>query len=576
MLTELTIKNFAIIDRLRIEFGPGLNALTGETGAGKSILVDAIGLVLGGKASGEMVRTGAEEAAVEAFFDLSAGEEKNILGRFGLEPDSGLLVRRLVGRSGKSRAYLNGSAATLGMVAEVAAELANIYGQHEHQTFLEPKRHIDILDETRDLLPRRRAYEEAYAAWRRVEEEWAEAAARQKHRAERLELLNFQSGEISRARLREPGPGEPDEEETLSGERARLVHAEKLFEIAHRGFEDLYGASGSAVERLKSTRQRLREGEKIDPALSPLSRALETAVLQAEDAASSLRVYRDRIQFDPGRQEEIESRLDELRKLKRKYGAALKEVLAYQKKIDEERKSLENLEGKIGDLRSRADLFFRQALQEALELSAGRAKTARLLEAKVEEELADLGMEKARFRIRLEKEKAPSPEDGPPPLGEKGVDRVEFLLSPNPGEDLKPLARIASGGELSRIMLALKRIFTRETGVGTLIFDEVDAGIGGAVAEVVGRKLKEIARRHQVFCITHLPQIAAYADIHYRVVKKPQGDRTAVEVERIRDDNRVREIARMLGGIKITPKTLEHAGEMLRAAAGKKQEKPPK
>ena len=570
MLTELTIKNFAIIDDLQIEFGPGLNALTGETGAGKSILVDAIGLILGGKASVEMIRTGAEEASIEAFFDLSAGEVAEILRRFDLGKGEGLVIRRLVNRSGKSRAYLNGNAVTLGMLEEISGELVNIYGQHEHQHFLEPKRHIDILDGAGELLSRRRSYTELYGQWRQAAGEMEEWAARQKQRGERSDLLIFQSQEIARARLQENRPGEPDEEETLTAERARLVHAEKLFEIAHQGFEALYGDSGSAIERLKSTRQRLREGEKIDPSLSPFRQALETAILQAEDAASSLRGYRDRIHFDPRRQEEVESRLDEIRKLKRKYGDSIEKVLAYKKKIDEERKSLENIEEKIAEIRNRADHFYREALQSARDLSQQRIKIARSLDAKVEEELADLGMGKARFQTRLEADSPSLEEPASPILGENGMDRVEFFLSPNPGEELKPLAKIASGGELSRIMLALKRIFTRDSGVRTLIFDEVDAGIGGAVAEVVGRKLKDIARRHQVFCITHLAQIASCADVHYRVAKKMQGERTVVEVEQLKEEGRLREVARMLGGVKITGKTLEHAGEMLRGAAGKK------
>ena len=570
MLTELTIKNFAIIDHLQIEFGPGLNALTGETGAGKSILVDAIGLILGGKASVEMIRTGAEETSIEAFFDLSTGEVAQILHRFDLEKNEGLVIRRLITRSGKSRAFLNGNAVTLGMLEEISGELVNIYGQHEHQHFLEPKRHIDILDGAGDLLSRRRSYEELYGQWRQAAGELEDWTRRQQQRRERMELLAFQSQEISRACLQEPRPGESNEEETLTAERARLVHAEKLFEIAHQGFETLYGESGSVIERLKGTRQRLREGEKIDSSLSPFRQALETAVLQAEDAASSLRSYRDKIHFDPMRLEEIESRLDEIRKLKRKYGGSLEEVLAYKKKLDEERKSLETLEEKIAETQTRVDHFYRQALQSARELSQQRKKIARSLDAKVEAELADLGMGKARFQIRLEGE-SPHPE-GPasPPLGETGLDRVEFFLSPNPGEDLKPLAKIASGGELSRIMLALKRIFTRDGGVRTMIFDEVDAGIGGAIAEVVGRKLKDIARRHQVFCITHLAQIASYADVHYKVAKMAQRERTVVEVERLKEEGRIKEIARMLGGVKITGKTLEHAGEMLRSAALKK------
>jgi len=288
------------------------------------------------------------------------------------------VIRRLITRSGKSRAFLNGNVVTLGMLEEISGELVNIYGQHEHQHFLEPKRHIDILDGAGDLLSRRRSYEELYGQWRQAAGELEDWTRRQQQRRERMELLAFQSQEISRARLQEPRPGEPNEEETLTAERARLVHAEKLFEIAHQGFETLYGESGSVIERLKGTRQRLREGEKIDSSLSPFRQALETAVLQAEDAASSLRSYRDKIHFDPMRLEEIESRLDEIRKLKRKYGGSLEEVLAYKKKLDEERKSLETLEEKIAETQTRVDHFYRQEKNRPQPRCQGGSRIGRL------------------------------------------------------------------------------------------------------------------------------------------------------------------------------------------------------
>jgi DNA repair protein RecN (Recombination protein N) len=570
MLTELTIRNFAIIDKLQVEFVPGLNALTGETGAGKSILVDAISLILGAKASAEMIRTGAEEASVEALFDFEEGEAAEVLSRYPLERDGGLLIRRLINRSGKSRAYLNENTVTLNMLADLSLELVNIYGQHEHQHFLEPKRHAEILDGAGNLLPLLESYQSIYREWLNSCAELDELTRLQKQRSDRLELLTFQSREIAHAQLKETRPGEPSEEEALTSERARLVHAEKLFQIAHQGFETLYGEAGSVIERLKSTRQRLRDGEKIDASLSYVIQSLETAILPAEEAASSLRSYRDKIHFDPRRLEVVDSRLDEIRKLKRKYGATLEDVLSYKRQIDEERKNLEGLEEKICESRRKADDSYQRALHLAQELSQKRKRAAKDLGAKVEVELSTLGMKKVRFQIQVDTESPSKEGRAEPVLGERGLDRIEFFLSPNPGEDLKPLAKIASGGELSRIMLALKRIFTREGGVRILIFDEVDAGIGGAVAEVVGRKLKDISRQHQVFCITHLAQIASFADAHYRVTKKIQAERTRVEVDRLDEEGRVQELARMLGGVKITGKTLEYASEMLKSAAGKK------
>lgn len=563
MLSELNVKNFAIIDQLRAEFGPGLNVLTGETGAGKSIIVDAVNLLLGGRASLEMIRTGEEEACVEAFFDIDQEDRGEVFNRLALEKSDGLLIRRLIHRSGKSRAFLNGSSITLHMLEELGEELINIYGQHEHQHFLNPQRHIDILDRFGDLSPLRQAFQEVYGKLLEATSHLEELTAKQKQRSDRIELLAFQSKEIARANLK------VSEEEELFSERARLLHAERLQAIADQGSEVLYGESGSVVERLKSTLQRLREGAKIDPTLEPLTTTIESALFQAEDVASSLRAYREKIHFNPRRLETIESRLDEINKLKRKYGTSLEAVLAYKEKIDQERKDLETLEENISDLRKRTADLHGQALASARELSQRRKRVAHELAGKVETELSTLGMKKVRFSVQVEAETLEDSAAGQEPtprLSERGMDQVQFLISPNVGEELKPLSKIASGGELSRIMLALKRIFAKETWVKTLIFDEVDSGIGGGIAEVVGRKLKEISRHHQVFCITHLAQIASFADAHYKVSKRIQGGRTVVEVRRLHGAEREEEIARMLGGIKITGKTLDHAREMLKNA----------
>ncbi len=559
MLTDLNIRNLAIIEHLQARFGPGLNALTGETGAGKSILVDAINLLLGTRASSEMIRTGTEEASVEACFDLGGEGDLSVLKDMGLDGSEVLVIRRIIHRSGKSRAFLNGQAMTLHMLEKLGEELVNVYGQHEHQDFLDPLRHIDILDRSGSLLPVRASYGEFYGRFTQSAAELQDLTGKQRQLAERLDFLAFQSGEISRARVR------IGEDEELNSEKARLVHSEKLHSIAHFGSEVLYGESGSVVDHLKSTLQRLREGARLDPTLGPLTASVESTLFQTEDLASSLRAYRDKIHFDPQRLETIESRLDELKRLKKKYGPSLSDVLAYQEKIDLERKGLGSLEEKISYLEKITSEQYAQTLSRARDLSRKRGEVARELGTRVEKELGSLGMKKTRFQIRVEA----SEEEGKSVLHEKGIDRVEFLLSPNPGEQLKPLARIASGGELSRIMLALKRIFAEESMVKTLIFDEVDAGIGGGIAEIVGRKLKEISRNHQVFCITHLPQIAAFADTHYRVIKKESGGKTYAEIKQLTANDQPEEIARMLGGVKITEKTLDHAREMLRNTRNK-------
>jgi DNA repair protein RecN (Recombination protein N) len=510
-----------------------------------------------------MIRTGQDEASVEAYFDLEDGERLPLLQNLGLEGSEGLLIRRLIHRSGKSRAFLNGNAITLRMLEELGEGLINVYGQHEHQHFLDPLRHIDILDSSGGLLPLRNAFQEIYVQWTQACAELQDLVGKQKQRSDRLDLLAFQSGEIAKVEI------QPEEEEDLALERSRLVHAEKLHSIADLGVEILYGESGSVVERLKSALQRLREGAKLDPSLDPLAVSVESTLFQAEDVASSLRAYREKIYLDPMRLEAIESRLHDLNRLKKKYGPSLSEVLSYKEKIDLERKNLGSLEERISQLQKITLEQHARALASAGDLSQGRKRVAQDLGVRVEKELSTLGIKKVRFQIQVETGGAGEDEAGrksAPRLHDKGMDQVQFLISPNPGEDLKPLAKIASGGELSRIMLAMKRIFAEETLVKTLIFDEVDAGIGGGIAEIVGRKLREIARQHQVFCITHLPQIASFADSHYRVAKKESAGRTHVEVKQLTEEERMEEIARMLGGIKITSKTLDHAREMLKNA----------
>jgi len=569
MLSELRIKNFAIIDQLQMQFGKGFNCLTGETGAGKSILVDALNLLLGSRSSPEMIRTGEEDASVEAFFDLTESKEWPVFARMGIETSEGLLIKRLISRAGKSRAYLNGNAVTLHMLEEIGEDLVHIYGQHEHQHFLDPARHIDILDQAGKLLPWRQAFQEVFTRWSKARDDLRECTAKQKERMERLDLLSFQSKEIAQAGLHTPRPNEPDEEAELSAERSRLIHAEKLHTLAQQGFEALDGETGPVLQILKSTLQRLRDGTKMDPALKVVADTLESALFQAQDVASSLRSYLDRVHFDPQRLDLVESRLHEIQKLKKKYGPSVAEILAYQEKIDRERAALETLEDRIAELGRENSKLWKEVLAAGEELSRQRQKIGKELGKRVEQELSTLGMRKARFavEIRQELEGASGEErEAAPRITDQGIDQVQFLISPNPGEDLKPLDKIASGGELSRIMLAVKSIFSGEGGFRTLVFDEVDAGIGGGIAEVVGRKLKTISEVHQVFCITHLAQIASLADFHYRVSKKAHGGRTTVEVIPLEGPERMEEIARMIGGIKMTEKTLEHAREMLRIA----------
>ncbi len=564
MLTELYVSNLAIVDKLHIQFGPGFNVLTGETGAGKSILVDALSLLLGGKASTEMIRTGQEEATIEGFFEVKESSHLQFLRKWPLDIAEGLAIKRLLHRSGKSRAFLNGQAITLHMLAELGEELIHIYGQHEHQHFLNSEKHLEILDRSGGLFELRQKYQELYEEWKKTSSELKELESKEQHRAERLELLNFQWQEITRANLKPPRPGQPNEEQELLQERARLVHAEKLYSLAQQAVDLLYAERGSAIERLQITCQRLKEGMKIDPALASLATTLESTLFQVQDLAAALRSYGEKIVFDPKLLEEISFRLDEIQRLKKKYGPTFEDVWQYKEKIELERKDLENCAWQISDLQKKVGELAENAYRLAKELSAQRKEVAKELETKVEAELVTLGMNKVRFHIEVQ-------EDPQGKLEKEGLNQVEFLISPNPGEELRPLVKIASGGELSRIMLAMKRILAEDFGVESLVFDEVDTGIGGAMAEVVGRKLKEISRAHQVFCITHLPQIASLADAHYKVSKKVKGGRTVVECQLLKEKEREEEIARMLGGVQITDKTLAHAREMLRIGSrGKK------
>ena len=557
MLLELHIENFAIIDKLHIEFSRGLNVLTGETGAGKSIIIDALGLTLGSKASSEMLRSGTEKAVVEALIDVHGNElamaKALELGFINsVEEARELIIRREIFRNGKSRALINGNLATTGMLAELGEYLIDIHGQHQHQTLLKPSTHIDFLDAFGGLLISRKGFEEKFQRFKQVRAELQDLRENIRTRMQRLDLLNFQKQEIERAHLK------LGEDEELQQERRLLSAAEKLATDSTQAYELLYSGVGSILDKLGEVVDLLKNLAQIDDSLSSVLSSCESAGYQLEDLAYTLRDYAQKVEFNPERLEEIEKRLDELNRLKRKYGNTLSEILNFKKHLEEELASydegeerLEGLEKTLGELQKEL-----QALSE--ELSRGRHDAARKMEAAVMKELGELNMDKTRFQVSID----------PVPPGEvsfttKGKDRVEFFIAPNPGEGLKPLSKIASGGEISRVMLAFKTILADVDNVSTLIFDEVDMGIGGRVAEMVGKKLKLISSARQVLCITHLPQIASKADLHLQISKETQGDKTLVRVRRLSDAERVEEIARMLGGEVITSTTRKHAQEML-------------
>jgi DNA repair protein RecN (Recombination protein N) len=565
MLKELNIKNFAIIDQLQVEFTPGLNVLTGETGAGKSIVVDALNLALGERASADLIRTGCQEAVVEAAFELSAGsatEIRDLLAEQGITVDSGedLIVRRVLSASGKNKVYINGSLANLATLAAIGMSLADIHGQHEHQSLLSLERQMEMLDSFGDLTGLREELAAVYRRLQDVRKSLAELETNARDRAQREDILQYQKNEIETAALK------PGEDEELTSEQKILSNAEKLAGLSRAADEALYAADGSVLSGLKKAMTSLREITAIDNRLAPVLELCEAGRAQIEEAAREISSYAERMEFDPGRLEQIGDRLDMIQKLKKKYGGAIEEIMAFGAKASEELERMERSTENIERLKSEIQAIKFGLTAKAQELTKNRVNAGRVLEKKIEAELVQLGMKKAILSVKITQEPGGDTLDGCK-LGPRGADRVEFLISPNPGEEPRPLAKIASGGELSRIMLALKAILVEGDSIPTLVFDEVDAGIGGAVAEEVGKKLKRVAAKRQVFCITHLPQIASMATNHYGVAKFVKMDRTSTEVRLLDKQERVDEIARMLGGKTITEATIKHAEEMIARGA---------
>ncbi|MBW2605751.1 MAG: DNA repair protein RecN [Deltaproteobacteria bacterium] len=553
MLTDLQIKNFAIIDDLHISFSPEFTILSGETGAGKSIIIGALNLILGGRATGDLIRTGENEAVVEALFDIASDEPlRNGLAEKGLSSvdNHAFLVKRTISREGKNKIIINGNLATLTILTEITESLLTISGQHEHQELLRPQSHIDILDNYGGLLPFRTQYQQTFQKMRNLKEELEKVKAKKDEEEKEQELLNFQWQEIEDARL------VPGEEEELKKEKKIVQNSGELIKTTRQIYENIYGGENAIIPQLTKNVRDLKELTVIDSRMDSYVETLESVLIQLEDISISLRNYSQKIHFDPQGIEEIEGRLDTLHRLKRKYGKNIEEVLELQKKIALKIKHLSQQKDYLSDLEQKYKAASKEAALQAENLSVKREKIASHLRTKIEKELESLDMQGIKFCADITQSKTGD-------LHEKGRDRVEFLISPNIGEKLRPLARIASGGELSRVMLAFKNIFAQQKEVSTLIFDEVDSGIGGATAEVVGQKLDEISRYYQTICITHLPQIACYGDSHYLISKKIENGRTKTMVTLLNSEKRMDEIARMLGGTEITTKTRTLAQEML-------------
>ena len=553
MLTDLHIKNFAIIDELKVSFTGGLNVITGETGAGKSIIIGAVGLLLGERASSDLIRTSEETATVEALFDISGKKRsKEKLISMGFYDGDEIIVKRVVTRSGRNKVYINGNIATLNMLSTLAESLINISGQHEHQVMLNAENHIDILDEFGDLLPLRAGFTNCYDEYQTLKSKLERLESTSSESGKREELLKFQLKEIDDAGIM------IGEDLSLLREKNILTNAKKLMEYVARSYDILYEREGSILAELGRVVNNIKEIKEIDPELKISEQDIDSLLYNLEDAAFTLRDYAKGISFNPERLEEIEERMESLRKLKRKYGETLKDVLETKRTIEAELEGICSLDEDIKRLSGEI------ASQEALltekggALSRKRHAAAVLLREATVSELNTLRMADAGFEVIFKG----SNED--PVFSSNGIDAVEFYLSANKGEELKPLSRVASGGELSRIVLAIKKVQAGGGSVGAIVFDEVDTGIGGEVAGIVGKKLKEVSRHHQVICITHLPQIACFGNSHFLVSKGLSGERVNTRIALLSESERLDEITRMLSGLKTTEKTREHALEMLR------------
>jgi DNA repair protein RecN (Recombination protein N) len=537
MLRVLRIEHLAVIDAVDVEFEPGLNVLTGETGAGKSMLVEAVGLLMGGRASADLIRTGESSAQVQAVFDRPASDE--------------LIVRRDINAQGRSRASANDLLVTAAALKEQTSTLVELHGQHEHQTLLDPQSHLFVLDDFAGLATVRADAARTFHEWKRLQSELDAFDMDAREKAARVDLLKFQVGELEKAKL---VPGEDEGLETL---RRVLSSADKLQRLCGEAYSALYDSDDAALSRLSSVWKVVGELASVDPAFQPHVDARDAIKSQLEDLATTLRVYGDTIDASPARLQETEDRLALLERLKRKYGPTLSDAIARRDAFTRQLDALEHADerraGLEGDARAAKDAY----LTHARALSQKRREAARTFADRIQQLLGDLAMGRARFEVRFE---ASPPETA---WSENGTDVAECYLSANVGEELRPLARIASGGELSRVMLAIRTLAAADTPGKTLIFDEIDAGIGGRVAAVVGQKLRALGETFQVLCITHLPQIAAAGHVHFQISKSVVDGRTHTRVARLTAEQRVDELARMIGGAQPTAAAKAAARDLL-------------
>jgi DNA repair protein RecN (Recombination protein N) len=562
MLRSLRITNYALVDRLEVEFGPGLNVITGATGAGKSIIVGATDLILGERASTEAVRSGCDCAGVEAVFETPNDRTlRELASKAGVTVEDVLLIRREVSGKGQSKCFVNDRQVTLGSLKSIGDRLADLHGQHEHQSLLNVDRHVEYLDQFGHLQDDLSRLGQSYRLLKAKQKELDELEASKRMDEERRQLYRFQIQEIERAGLT------PGEEDRLAEERKVLENTEALHQLSSGAYDQLHETEMSILERLGVLSKDLKKGAAIDSRLKEPAETLQSSQIGLEDVARFLEDYKSRLQFDPERLEAIRERLNLLNTLKRKYDKGIQEILAYKDQVAKHLDQIENKDQIIRSLQEEIGTASETLQEQCISLSEKRKSKASRLCKKIQDALGALSMDQTKFQIRItqrEDQNGLVTIDGKRHLvDETGMDQVEFFVSPNPGEEPKPLAKIASGGEISRIMLALKSTLVETDRVDTMIFDEIDVGIGGEVASAVGRSLKALASSHQVIVITHLQQIASQADDHFQVFKENVKGRTVTRIRNLTKDERVKEIARMMSGEKVSQLALKQAREMI-------------
>jgi DNA repair protein RecN (Recombination protein N) len=573
LLAELSIKNFAIIENLTISFEKGLTVLTGETGAGKSMIIDAIHLLVGGRGSSEFVRFGENRAEIEGLFILDDENhpcyEKAL--EYGIDLSDGMVVlRRDISANGKSICRINGKLVTISILREIGQTLVDIHGQHEHQELMNPERHLTLLDQFggNKIQSALAEYQTVYEKYEALKKQVKKLTENEQEIAHRLDLIQFQLNEIESANL------SPKEDEELYEEKVKISNFEKIYQGLNNCYQALHGEQ-RGLDWLAVAMDQLEDLSSIDDSLKDIFETVSNSYYILEDISYKLRDKIDQMEYDPQRLDFIETRLNEINQLKRKYGRTVEEILQYAAKIEEEIETIQNRDSHLHKLRNELHSIIEDLLVEAKNLSNIRKSLAKILEEKIHQELKELYMDKTVFQVQFSKREGhlddPILEGMPVKFHKDGIDLVEFFISTNPGEPLKPLAKIASGGELSRIMLALKSIFSQHQGVTSIIFDEVDTGVSGRVAQAIAEKIYQVSINSQVLCITHLPQVAAMADTHLLISKEIIDGRTKTSVKALNENEKIKEIGRMLSGVEITDLTKEHAKELLQLAGKIKQ-----